>query len=443
MSFPVNIPRTSKPPIGTGIDWSNPLSQGLVGCWLFNEGGGRTAFDLRQKGNATLTGAVASADRVSFNGTNASGTFSDLNTRVGKVFTIFYKVFIPAYNNNDKILLEHTMNFNGRDALLVNPCSSSGFYDIYTNSGPNINGGMIVRPATGWHTIGFNVNRSVGTSVPAITNTVMNGKPVAFNTTYASPLNSNLELANTYIASRGASSLFLECALSHLMIYNRALSATEIRSLHENPYQICQPETMWVDLGGAGGGGSAIPLATAIANSTNTVGTLSLLRQINSLIASASNVSAVASLIRLMNATTGNASNITPSLDVLKSLSAALSSQSNLFGSLDTVGAVDLVGTLRTQSDVQAVLSVASALTIRHKFTSSLPDSSNSSLLQPSHWNQEHDIEGLLEKLPRSVAPESATASGTAGEIAVTDGYLYLCVAANTWKRWATDFNTW
>jgi hypothetical protein len=31
---------TQKPPIGATIDWSHPLAQGLVGCWMFNEGGG-------------------------------------------------------------------------------------------------------------------------------------------------------------------------------------------------------------------------------------------------------------------------------------------------------------------------------------------------------------------------------------------------------------------
>ena len=31
-----NNPRV-KPPFGAQIDWSNPITEGLVGCWLFNE----------------------------------------------------------------------------------------------------------------------------------------------------------------------------------------------------------------------------------------------------------------------------------------------------------------------------------------------------------------------------------------------------------------------
>jgi hypothetical protein len=35
-----------KPPLGVQLNWAHPLSKGLVGCWLFNEGGGDKAYDL-------------------------------------------------------------------------------------------------------------------------------------------------------------------------------------------------------------------------------------------------------------------------------------------------------------------------------------------------------------------------------------------------------------
>ena len=40
-----------------------------------------------------------------------------------------------------------------------------------------------------------------------------------------------------------------------------------------------------------------------------------------------------------------------------------------------------------------------------------------------------------------TVAPASATAAGTAGEIRVVAGFIYTCVAADTWQRVATA--TW
>ncbi len=38
-----------KPPLGSMIDWSHPLAQGLVGCFLLNENGGLQIWDLVNK----------------------------------------------------------------------------------------------------------------------------------------------------------------------------------------------------------------------------------------------------------------------------------------------------------------------------------------------------------------------------------------------------------
>jgi hypothetical protein len=44
-------------------------------------------------------------------------------------------------------------------------------------------------------------------------------------------------------------------------------------------------------------------------------------------------------------------------------------------------------------------------------------------------------------QIEMSKTPASASASGTAGQIAWDTNYLYVCTATNTWKR--TDLNTW
>ena len=41
-----------KPPLGVPVNWGDPLAQGLVGCWLMNEGGGNTVYDLSGNGHA-------------------------------------------------------------------------------------------------------------------------------------------------------------------------------------------------------------------------------------------------------------------------------------------------------------------------------------------------------------------------------------------------------
>lgn len=45
-----------KPPLGSQLNFSHPLSQGLVGCWLMNEGGGNLVNDSIKKYNLVKTG---------------------------------------------------------------------------------------------------------------------------------------------------------------------------------------------------------------------------------------------------------------------------------------------------------------------------------------------------------------------------------------------------
>lgn len=52
----------AKPPLGTQIDWSDPINRGLVGYWLMNEGAGTRVNDLSGNSHAgTITGAVWTA----------------------------------------------------------------------------------------------------------------------------------------------------------------------------------------------------------------------------------------------------------------------------------------------------------------------------------------------------------------------------------------------
>jgi hypothetical protein len=43
-------PQKMKPRLGSRIDWGHRLAQGLVGCWLMNEGGGTKIYDISNNG---------------------------------------------------------------------------------------------------------------------------------------------------------------------------------------------------------------------------------------------------------------------------------------------------------------------------------------------------------------------------------------------------------
>ena len=44
--FPGSSEYTFKPSLGSSINWNHPISQGLVGCWLFNEQTGNRIYNL-------------------------------------------------------------------------------------------------------------------------------------------------------------------------------------------------------------------------------------------------------------------------------------------------------------------------------------------------------------------------------------------------------------
>ena len=48
---------------------------------------------------------------------------------------------------------------------------------------------------------------------------------------------------------------------------------------------------------------------------------------------------------------------------------------------------------------------------------------------------------GQMDITALNVAPASASAAGTLGEIRYTADYIYVCTATNTWKR--TALSTW
>lgn len=50
-------------------------------------------------------------------------------------------------------------------------------------------------------------------------------------------------------------------------------------------------------------------------------------------------------------------------------------------------------------------------------------------------------VESLKDFIISSSAPVSASATGTAGQVAYDADYLYVCVATDTWKRVA--ISTW
>lgn len=90
-----------KPPVGYGVDWSDPINGGLNGCWLLNEGGGNKLFDLARLNHGSFINAPTwqpgnFGAALSFNGTTQAvnmGTSSALNAVSGvKALSFWFKI---------------------------------------------------------------------------------------------------------------------------------------------------------------------------------------------------------------------------------------------------------------------------------------------------------------------------------------------------------------
>lgn len=217
-----------KPPVGSVPNFSHSLSQGLVGWWLFNEQGGTKANDISGRyNNGTLTGGPTwNNQSLSFNGVNDSivvpdstswafGT-SDFSLSMWiKPTTVAQYVFVSQYqdtNNRWIWFMEDAtaMYFQNRTAGVLSPNES------WT---PNLTIGMwqhlvLTRSGNTW-TVYKNASAVTGGSTD--TGSVGNHS-------------GSLE-----IGSQNAASSF-NGSIDDVRVYNRALSAQEVRTLYETPY---------------------------------------------------------------------------------------------------------------------------------------------------------------------------------------------------------------
>jgi hypothetical protein len=214
-----------KPLLGTPLDRSHPLSKGLVGCWLMNEGSGTKVSDM--------------------SGNKAIGSISLAKWKPGR--------------------FGNCLNFNAGSIAVVN-MGSNPVYDLTTNFTyvaliNNVNWGNTspIIMKGGWRTfLGFNTGKlSVCTNNTTFTNgnTVLNINQTYLATwTHTSSidklyLNDFLDttsfdkadptnLAGTNLIFGSSGSYRAGGDIEAVWIYNRALSSSEVQQLYIDPFQM-------------------------------------------------------------------------------------------------------------------------------------------------------------------------------------------------------------
>lgn len=231
----------SKPPAGTGLNRNHPLAQGLVGCWLLNEGNGLRANDLAQQNHGNLTDfePFSSASgwtggnngtSLSFDGTNDSINCGTLgNNDVGNGSNNFT---IEAYiNSKDSSSLKAIA---GKVRFSVNEWGLHQASGTWRFQIRNSTVGLTVIDTTPYITNTW--YQIVGTRDELGINIFVNGVFKASTLGTKSPDTSN---SNFFIGRRTPDNNFnFNGIISHVRIWNRSLSPMEIQRLYSQPYEM-------------------------------------------------------------------------------------------------------------------------------------------------------------------------------------------------------------
>ena len=219
-----------KPRAGARLDLSHPLNKGLVGCWLFNEGSGIRAFDSSSyKNHGVLTNMAIPSCRSSlglaFDGVDDyvdAGNDASLN--ITDAITV--EAWVNGTWNNDVSPLSKSKWVTTEQGWFYRYLTTGGLYLVFGNGTTTTSLGYnSFFPAnnTWYHIL---VTRSGSNFIYYV------------NGVQKATTSSNLDIRTTEnltIGSKGASKYF-NGSIDEVRIYNRALSAEEIKELYINPY---------------------------------------------------------------------------------------------------------------------------------------------------------------------------------------------------------------
>jgi len=232
----------TKPPLGTQLDWANPLNTGLVGLWIFNEGIGDKVYDLSGNENTgTLTNmAFPSTPTSGWNpgrlgpAIALDGSDDRVNCGNNPIFNITDTITMSAWvmlNQNDNLnpivtkdlayILRRTNLAEGKYFQFL--VRTGG---IWSSKAISI---AVATPGVWYHVVGT-YNKDGGTNNLNIYVNGVRGTPQ----TVTGTIDTNTELVN--IGFRIVN--FFNGLIDESRIWNRVLTNDEILTLYTSPYSM-------------------------------------------------------------------------------------------------------------------------------------------------------------------------------------------------------------
>jgi len=259
------IPWTSQPQYPAPIDWSNPLTQGLVG--LFDSVNGIDLVDGGFPSTNSVTRGVISKGRIA-NFSNSAQIYPHKpRYATTGALTIFTPLVVTSLANYSGILSKSSnyLTFPFELRLGSSPTTSEIDFQrggggvaasAFKGSGSLISANPGVVQYLAVRCISGDLNTAPDVFVNKTKTTLArNGYSIITGT--AADNGSSLRVGNRFDTTT-----YLNGGIQYLGLWNRALSDSEILSLSDNPWQIfqAQPRKLWV----SAGGGTDTPVNPAV-----------------------------------------------------------------------------------------------------------------------------------------------------------------------------------
>ncbi len=230
----------SKPPAGIQVNHNHPLAQGLVGCWLFNEGEGLRANDLCNNNHGVLTNFEPMSSSSGWMG-GRDGTalmFDGVNDYVNITnspsLNIPGELSLEAFINSQSSALSRVVAGKGRIGQVFN-------YLIRINTNDTINfliNGLTPNQISSttaiiedkWnHIVGVYGSNKLMIYIDGVR---VAPSPVAVTGTPGT------DIGDLIIGKFNNNTSFFIGQESRVRLWNRALSDREVQRLYSNPYEM-------------------------------------------------------------------------------------------------------------------------------------------------------------------------------------------------------------
>lgn len=237
---------TTKPPSGTQLDFTDPINNGLAGCWMFNEGSGLNVADLSgNMNNGLLSGTAITTGWnigrneqpcLTFDGAGYVNLGTNISLTLIDQFTISSWIKKGPVNTGGTIIsLGQNGSCYGGFYLLIQYWNRMAAFVIKGIAGENVY--TLECPfelsESVWNNIVVTVN---GTTIKMY----IDGLPIV---TDISPIIILTASAPHYqligmACVRGGGRVFLTGSIDEIRVWNRVLSDSEILTLHDSSYSM-------------------------------------------------------------------------------------------------------------------------------------------------------------------------------------------------------------